>query len=219
VTCVESASNVVTNKLRTGLGLVWGLMAALLSIGCGGIPKTTYYTLQVPATPLPGDSKTTAVLGVEHLRAPAPLRDDRVVYYQSATQMNYYEYSRWDADPATMLTEYVAEWLGSAGVFAHIRILPSSVRMDYTLGGRVLSFEEVDYDGGGKARVAVDLFLIRTLDHKVIWSSRQHAEAPLQGGGVQGVATALNTATSQLLGEMVPGLIAQVEQDFKGSGK
>jgi len=194
-------------------------MAALLSIGCGGIPKTTYYTLQVPATPLPGDSKTTAVLGVEHLRAPAPLRDDRVVYYQSATQMNYYEYSRWDADPATMLTEYVAEWLGSAGVFAHIRILPSSVRMDYTLGGRVLSFEEVDYDGGGKARVAVDLFLIRTLDHKVIWSSRQHAEAPLQGGGVQGVATALNTATSQLLGEMVPGLIAQVEQDLKSTGK
>lgn len=212
-------STVLTNKSRARLGLMGGLLAVSLSIGCGGIPKTSYYTLQVPAAPPLSDSKTTAILGVEHLRAPLPLRDDRVVYFQSATQMNYYEHSRWSADPATMLTEYAAQWLDSTGVFAHVRVLPSSVRVDYMLGGRVLGFEEADYDGGGKARVGLALFLVRTLDHKVIWSGSKHADSPVQGGGVGAVATALNTATSQLLREMIPGLIAQVEQDFKASGK
>jgi ABC-type uncharacterized transport system auxiliary subunit len=194
-------------------------MAAFLLIGCGKVPRNSYYTLQVPAVPSPGDPKTTAVLGVEHLRAPLPLRDDRVVYYPTATELNYYQYSRWGSDPATMLTEYIAQWLAPTGVFANVRVLPSTLRVDYTLGGRVVSFEEVDYDGGGKARVGLDLYLVRALDHKVIWSGSQRAEVPLQGGGVGGVATALNTATSQLVREMMPGLIAQVEQDFKGSGK
>jgi hypothetical protein len=44
-------------------------------------------------------------------------------------------------------------------------------------------------------------------------------ETPLPGRGVEGVATALNASCAQALRELVPGLIAQIEQDFKGSGK
>jgi ABC-type uncharacterized transport system auxiliary subunit len=217
VTNVEFSSNVWKRESRAGLALAWGLMVVSLSMGCGGVPKTAYYTLGVPPAPSPSDAKTAAVLGVEHLRAPLALRDDRVLYYQSATQMNFYEHSRWGADPATMLTEYAAQWLGSSGAFAHVCILPSRQRVDYTLGGTVLSFEEVDYGGGTKARVGLDLFLMRTLDRKVIWTGKQQVDAPLQGAGVEGVATALSASTSQLLREMTPGLIAQVEQDFKAS--
>ena len=116
-----------------------------------------------------------------------------------------------------MLTEYTAQWLGSSGAFAQVRLLPSRQRVDYTLGGSVLSFEEVDYGGATKTRVGLDLFLTRTLDHKVIWTGKQQVDAPLQGTGVEGVANALSASTSQLLREMSPGLIAQVEQDLKAS--
>jgi len=217
VITVKSGSNVWTRSLRTGGWLVLVLLAALLSAGCGSVPKTYYYTLQVPASPSPVDQKTPYVLGVEHFRAPEMLRDDRVAYYVSANEVNFYQYHRWGADPATMLSEFTAQWLESTGVFAVVHMLPSRARVDYMLGGRVLSFEEVDYEPGGKARVALELSLLRTSDHNVVWSSQRRVEAPLAERGIAGLASALNAACTQLLRELSPGLIAQVEQDYKAS--
>ena len=214
---VESVSNVwMRNSCICGW-LVLGLLAALLSAGCGGVPKTHYYTLQVPAAPSPADPKTAYVLGVEHFRAPELLRDDRVAYYVSANEVNFYQNHRWGADPATMLSEFTAQWLDSTGVFAVVHVLPSRARADYTLGGRVLSFEEVDYEQGGKARVALELSLLRTSDHKVVWSGHERVEAPLAERSVTGLASALNAACAQILRAVSPGLIAQVEQDYKAS--
>jgi ABC-type uncharacterized transport system auxiliary subunit len=182
------------------------------------VPKTHYYTLQVPAAPSPSDPKTNYVVGVEHFRSPEMLRDDRVAYYESPTEVNFYQYHRWGGDPASMLSKFTAQWLDATGAFAEVRMLPSRPSVDYTVAGRVLNFEEVD-EGGGKARVGLELTLMRMSDHKVVWSGEQHVEAPLQGGGVEGVASTLNASCAQMLRAMIPGLIAQVEQDFKSSGK
>jgi ABC-type uncharacterized transport system auxiliary subunit len=191
----------------------------LFAAACGGVPKTYYYTLQVPAAPTPTDPRTDYVLGVEHFRAPEILRDDRIVYYVSPTQINFYQNHRWGSDPATLVSEYTAQWMDSSGVFSQVKALPVRERVDYTLGGSILSFEEVDSDGGAKVRMALALSLVRTSDHKLVWSSEQRQETPLSERGVEGVATALNASCAQVLREMAPGLIAQVEQDFKSGGK
>jgi ABC-type uncharacterized transport system auxiliary subunit len=219
VTTVESSSNVWKGSFPAGACLVLGLLATALAGGCGGVPKTYYYTLQVPAVPAPTDPKTNYLLGVEHFRAPEVLRDDRIVYYVSPTQMNFYQYHRWGSDPASLLSEFTAQWLESSGVFAQVRMLPARERVDYTLGGSVTSFEEVDSDGGVKVRLALALSLVRTSDHKRVWSGEQRLETPLPERGVEGVASALNASCAQALRGMVPGLVTQVEQDFKGSGK
>ncbi len=187
--------------------------------GAVGVPKTYFYTLQVPAAPAPSDPKTNYVLGVEHFRAPEILRDDRIVYYVSPTQMNFYQYHRWGSDPATLLSEFTAQWLEASGVFTQVKMLPVRERVDYTLGGSVLSFEEVDSEGGPKVRLALALSLVRTSDHKLVWSGEQRLETPLSERGVEGVASALNASCAQALRDMIPGLITQVEQDFKSSGK
>lgn len=192
-----------------------GLLAALVAVGCGGVPKTYYYSLQVPALPPASEPKTGFVLGVERFRAPELLRDDRIVYYQSPTELNYYEYHRWGSDPAGMLSEVVLQWIGSLGIFAQVRSLPAREPVDYVLAGRLFNFEEVDYQDGGKARVHLELNLLRSRDHKLIWSARRLVETPLQKGGVAGVANAVNSATEQILRETLPGMVAQVEQDFR----
>jgi len=217
VMTVEWVSNVWRRSSWAAGWPVLGLLAALLSTGCGSVPKTHYYTLQVPPSPSPTDPKTAYVLGVEHFRAPELLRDDRVAYYVSPNEVNFYEYHRWGADPATMLTEFTAQWLESTGVFAAVHVLQSRALADYTLAGRVLSFEEVDYEQGGKARVALELSLLRTSDHKVVWSGHERVEAPLAERGVAGLASAVNAACAQVLREVSPGLIAQVEQDYASS--
>jgi ABC-type uncharacterized transport system auxiliary subunit len=156
---------------------------------------------------------------VEHFRAPEMLRDARIVYYVSPTQVNYYQRHRWASDPATLLSEYTAQWVESSGVFREVKMLPARDRVDYTLGGSVLSFEEVDSDGGAKVRLGLALSLVRTSDHKLVWLGEQRRETSLQERGVEGVASALSAACAQVLRDMLPGLTTQVEQDFKGSSK
>lgn len=195
-----------------------GLLGALVGASCGGaIPKTHYYTLQAPAPPPSNDPKTNFVLGVERCRAPEILRDDRLVYFESPTQMNFYQYHRWGSDPATMLTELLAQWLDGMGVFAQVRLLPSREPFDYVLRGQLLSFAEVDYEGAAKARVALELTLVRSRDHKVVWSARRQAESPVQEKGVAAVANALSASSHQLLREMLPGLVAQIEKEYQAS--
>lgn len=216
---VESASNVWKASFQVRAGAVLGLLAAFLAVGCGGVPKTYFYTLQVPSAPAPNDPKTNYVLGVEHFRAPEILRDDRIVYFVSATQINFYQYHRWGSDPATLLSDYTARWVETSGVFAQVKMLPARERVDYTLGGKVLNFEEVDSEGAAKVRMALALSLVRSSDHKLVWSGEKRQEVPLAEHGVEGVATALNASCSQVLQEMIPGLVAQVEQDYTSSGK
>jgi len=133
---VESASNVWKASFQARAGAVLGFLAAALAIGCGGVPKTYFYTLQVPSAPAPNDPKTNYVLGVEHFRAPEILRDDRIVYFVSPTQINFYQYHRWGSEPATLLSDYTAQWMESSGVFAQVKMLPAREHVDYTLGGK-----------------------------------------------------------------------------------
>jgi ABC-type uncharacterized transport system auxiliary subunit len=215
----ESSSNVWKLSFPARAGLLLGLLATVLATGCGSVPKTYYYTLQLPAAPAPDDVKTNYVLGIEHFRSPEVLRDDRIVYYVSPTEMNFYEHHRWGSAPATLLSEFTAQWLESSGVFAQVKMLPVREPVDYTLGGKVLSFEEIDLAGEPKVRLALALSLERTRDHRLVWSGEQRLETPLPERGVEGVASGLNASCAQALRELAPGLIAQIEQDFKGSGK
>ncbi|MFZ0964616.1 MAG: ABC-type transport auxiliary lipoprotein family protein [Terriglobia bacterium] len=219
MTTVESWSSVWKRSFEIRACALLGLLLAALAAGCGSVPKTYFYTLQAPAAPAPDDPKTNYVLGVEHFRAPEVLRDDRIVYYVSPTQMNFYQYHRWGSDPATLLSEFTAQWLEASGVFAQVKMLPVRERLDYILGGNVLSFEELDSEGAAKVRFALALSLVRTSDHRLVWSDEQRREAPLAERGVEGVASALNAACNQALRDMIPGLLAQIEQDFKNSGK
>lgn len=219
VILVESKSNGWKRRIPATARIATVMLLGLLALGCGGMPKISYYTLQVPAAPPSSEPRTSFVLGVEHFRAPEVLRDDRIIYYVSPTQMNFYENHRWGADPATLLSDYTAQWLDSSGVFAQVKVLPARARVDYTLGGNVSSFEEVDSGGSAKVRLGLTLSLVRMSDHKLVWSDQRREESPLSEHGVDGVAIALNDSCAQALREMTPGLIAQVEQDFKSRGK
>jgi ABC-type uncharacterized transport system auxiliary subunit len=193
------------------------LAAAVLCASCGGARPVHYYTLQMSAPAQVGDPRTNFVLGVQQFRAPEPLRDDRIIYYQSPTQLNFYQQHRWDADPATMLSALAQRELQQTGVFAQVGLAPYVGSVDYILRGQVLSFSEVDYQGGVKARVGLRLTLLRMPDRKVAWSAERQVENVVQEQGVPSVVSAINAATKQILDEMIPGIVAQVESDYRAS--
>lgn len=217
VTNGEFESNAWRSSARAGAPTaVWWLLAALLCASCGKAPAVHYYTLHLPSPP-GGDPKTSFVIAVQQFRATEVLRDDRILYYQSPTQLDFYQQHRWSADPATMLSELTARQLQQTGVFAQIRLAPFREPVDYVLNGRVWNFEEVDYQGGVKVRVGLALILLRSRDRQIVWSTQRQTENGVQEPGVAGVANALSTATNRVLEEMIPGIVAQVESDFKAS--
>ncbi len=200
-----------------GAGLAMALVAALVLLGCGGAPKIHYYTLRFPSPSPPADSKTSYIVGVERFRAPDVLRDDRILYFESPTQLNFYSYHRWSQDPGALVAELAARRLDSMDVFSQVRLFPSREPSDYLLKGRLLSFEEVDYEGAVKGRVGLELALVRTSDQKIVWSDTRQSERAAEGKGVEGVVNALNRSTAELLDQVLPGLAAEVERQFKES--
>jgi ABC-type uncharacterized transport system auxiliary subunit len=188
------------------------------AVSCGSIPKTNYYGLRVPSPPGAHNPKTAAVLGIERLSAPEVLRDDRIVFYESPTQLNFYQYHRWSSDPATMIRDAIARRLGQAGLFAEVRLLPAREPVDYLLRGRVLNFEEVDYDSGVKGRAGLELTLVRAQDRKVLWTAARQAQDAAQGQGMAAVVEALNAASDRVLSELLPLLLAQAERDMQQRG-
>lgn len=189
--------------------------AAVALVSCGSAPRPNYYTLRVPAAPAAHDPKAAAVLGVERLNAPDVLRNDRILYYESPTQLNFYENHRWSSDPSSMVRDSLVSQLSQAGVFSEVRLLSARDPVDYLLRGRLLNFEEVDYEGGAKGRVRLELTLVCVRDHKVLWSDARQAQVPAQGKEVAGVVEAVNAATEQVLQELVPALLAQATQDIQ----
>jgi ABC-type uncharacterized transport system auxiliary subunit len=192
-------------------------LLAMFVSGCGGgkIPQTHYYTLKFPAPTPISDLKTTLVLDIEPFRSSINLRDDRITYYQSPTEFSFYEYHHWSPDPATMLTELTKRRLSEMALFAHVRSSPTREPSDFILKGHLLNFDELDYEPGGKARVALDLRLVRTRDQKTVWSDRREVNHSIDGKGVDGVVNALSAASDQLLSEALPGLAAVAEREFK----
>ncbi|HEV2348667.1 MAG TPA: ABC-type transport auxiliary lipoprotein family protein [Terriglobia bacterium] len=216
-------------KLRSSIGnSYFGILAALplwilalLAVGCGGkIPATRYYSLRFPPPAPHTDPKTSLTLSIEPFRAAMSLRDDRIMYYESPTEFSYYEYHLWSPDPATLLAELTRRHLNEMAIFAHVHLAPSRGRVDYVLRGHLLNFDELDYVPGGKARVALELRLVRAKDQKIVWSDRREVEHSIEGSGVDGVVNALSAASDQLLSEALPGLAAEVESESaESSGK
>jgi len=194
--------------------------AALWLTACGSkIPPTRYYTLNYPALAPEGDSKTSFVLEIEPFNASENLRDDRILYYESPTQFSYYEYHHWSPDPGALVTEMAKRRLHEAAVFAHVRSAPTHEPADFILRGHLLNFEELDYEPGGKARVALEMRLVRAPDHKTVWADRRDVQLPITQKGVDGVVNALTAATDQILSETLPALGAEVEREFKVSAE
>ena len=215
----ESRWSVLTSLNRIIKGCV-GAVIVLGAVSCGSVPPTNYYALRVPPPPPAAEApRTAAVLGIERFSAPEALRNDRLVFYSSPNQVGFYDHHRWVADPASMLRDDVAQRVRQAGLFADVQLLPARSESNYYLRGRVLHFEEVDYEGGVSGRAGLELTLVRGSDRQVVWSGSKLAKSGAAGQAHAAVVEALNAASDQVLGELLPLLLAKAEEDLKQHAK
>ncbi|HZT70650.1 MAG TPA: ABC-type transport auxiliary lipoprotein family protein [Terriglobia bacterium] len=194
------------------------LLAALMSAACGP-SGTRYFTLLVPRSPVTPAPKTRFVLQIEHFDAPDVLRDSRIIFYTSPTQLRYYQHDRWISEPGGMLSELAVKYFAETGLFRQVYPYPAPTPADYTLRGRVFDFAGTAYgkndrDKGGEARLGLEMDLIATQQNKIVWSARLKDAEPLETKKVQGIVKAMNVAAERLFQQAYGGISQVVVSDI-----
>jgi ABC-type uncharacterized transport system auxiliary subunit len=216
VKTVVSQSKDLRSRARCGktAGLV--LLTVLLCTACGPA-NTRYYTLGVPHPPAAEAPGTHFTLQVERFDAPDLLRDSRIIYYTSPTELNFDDYHRWSSDPGELLSDVAMKFFAETGLFQQVYAFPAPVKADYTLRGRVLDLSELRYKTtGGKSRqvrLGLKLDLLQTRKNQAVWSTRLEQTEPIRKDNAQGAVEAMNVAAERLLQTAYGGISRALEHE------
>jgi ABC-type uncharacterized transport system auxiliary subunit len=192
------------NIMRTVgiLATVWALA------GCGATRPSKFYSIDLPVASAPAGKPWPVSLLVGRVTAPHILRDDRIAYRMSPTQIGMYDYHRWSEPPATMMEALLVRRLRAEGRFRSVLALSSNARGEFVLRGRLHQFEEVAAGAGLTARVALEVELFERSSGTAVWSNLYSADEPVSGKEVPAVVEALNRGTQRALEQVTSGINA-----------
>lgn len=135
-----------------------GLLAAC--IGTQGPPlESITYFLEYPPQGIDADRRLSCVLRVDAFDAPAFLATERIVYRQTAYQLDAYRYHRWSAMPADLVAWHLENDLEAAGICRAVIGSDSLLPATYVLEGSLDRFYEDDTGREWEAVLSVSLTL------------------------------------------------------------
>ncbi len=187
-------------------------LLAVVGFGCGNAPKTFYYTVEIRP---PGASSAEAVgsqVGVAVPRAGHLLRQDRIVFFANASQLNYYHYHRWAESPPFMVQSLLMRQLRAAHLFDDIVAYRAQKDLDYVIRGALLAMEEVDTPEQVSARFGLELELVSQHDAHVIWTGRHQCERPVSARTVDMVVATMSQCVQETLDELTRSMGAAVRE-------
>ncbi len=185
---------------------VWLLSIVLWSsMGCG-LPKTHYYVVESPHVRSNDTAPIPRRIAVERFQASRLLSDDRILYRENESEVNYYEYQRWTAPPVDVVTNYFSHRLKDSAVFSGVGSTHEGSNADLILRGRVRHFEEVDRGKEVSVDVALEAEVIERRTGSTLWRSEEECTRPVSirtvASVVQGIQQCLDETASRLLNSM-----------------
>lgn len=190
------------NTLKLGWSSRWFVVAIVMAGyygGCGSVPQPNYYTLNLePWTEQNGSFSEPfpCTIGLAKFEANLLLSDDRLIYRENPYEVKFWHYQRWIAAPHILVTEFLGEYLKLRHLVAHIVKFPSNTRVNYVLGGKLLSFEEWDRGNEWFAKVAFEIYLKDMSTDSLVWRQKYEALQPVGEKMPAGVVAALSQALS-----------------------
>jgi ABC-type uncharacterized transport system auxiliary subunit len=195
------------------LAFVCVLIVALLSAGCGKVRYPKYYTLAIAPSPSPADApgRRLGSLAVHEFATPAYLRQGRIVYRESPTQVGYYEFHRWVTDPASTVTHAVVERLRSSGPFSPVDFDRKQSKSDFLLRGQLERLDEIDYGDGVRVEVKLSAELVDSGKKSAVWSGAQTETARVAKANVNSVVIEMGQAAQRCLDRLIADMQQKVE--------
>jgi ABC-type uncharacterized transport system auxiliary subunit len=186
--CTRGGVAMGTKAAVTALAL-----AALTLCGCGAVPQSKYYELQVPSatnSAAASDAFPVSIL-VGPLKASHFYREDRLVYATDSEEMGTYQTKRWAAPPTDMIRDMIWRTLQRSHRYSGVYLLTSSSHGDFILEGNLYDFKEVS-GSNVLARVNLALELREIKTGSIVWTHECSHDEPVNGKEVSAVVTALD---------------------------
>lgn len=198
------------------LVLACSLLAALLTVGCGGkIRYPKYHTLAVAPTLMPAvdDAQRLGTVAVRKFETAAYLRQGRIAYRESPNEVGFYEYDRWAADPGSTVTTAFIEALRSSGLFSSAESYDSHDKPDYLLTGRLERLDEIDYGGGVQVEVKISAQLVNLRTASTVWTGDASQASRVETRTMDSVVAEMSRGVQKCIDR----LLASMEQQRAGS--
>jgi|SRR5579863_514853 len=192
-----------------------GFLVGAMS-GCGKIPVTRYYQLQVPnetSSATVADLLPITVL-VGPLKAGHLYREDRLVYGSETEEMGTYQEERWAAPPTEMIRELLWRTLRASHRYTAVNLLTSNSRGDFVLEGNLYDFKEVS-GSNFVARMRMDLELRDTKTGTIVWTHDYVHDEPVSGKDVAAVVAALDQNAQRCVNESEANLFQYLASHSK----
>ena len=192
-------------RIQHATALAITLAVSIAFVGCAGkIRYPSYYTLHVPPPPdPPARPDVHASLAVREFRSPGYLRQGPLVYRASAEQIGFYEYHRWATDPRQFVTTAIADRLRASGNFADVTVYDGRSHADYIITGRLEKLEEVDYEGGVKAEVALSAQMTEVRTGTTVWANSASDIENVAQRSVPAIVSAMSDTTDRTVEKLL----------------
>lgn len=193
--------------------------AVLLASGCGKARYPDYYMLALAPAPSRDShgGRPLGTLQIGDFETPAYLRQGRIVYRESPTQVGFYQYHQWVTDPATTITAAVVGALRSSGLFSQVEPEESHIRPDFLLRGQLERLDEVDYGGGVRVEVKLSAQLINARTAASVWSGSETSTARVEKATVNSVVIEMSDAAQKCIDRLLADMQQQLSNAIERS--
>jgi len=194
--------------MSTGTRLLWGL--ALWSVLLGGCsltkprPEVRHYALALTAPEVPSGTAKLSLI-VYPFTARDPYGQDLMVYRSSPYRLDFYNYHRWAAAPAELVTDWTRRYLRGTGLFAEV--FPTTEgNADWILDGVIHQFAEVDHEQSWEAALAIDFWLTRVEQRSPFWFQSYMTTQQAEKRNPEAIAEAMSRNLENILARLTADL-------------
>lgn len=177
------------------LGCALLLVAASGCLGARSIERN-YYMLEGPAeaTPASGSTALPGRVYVRDLEIERIYDKFKLVLRKSPYVLQYSGSYSWAVRPNRMISDIVAEQLVERRIFSGVSRELAEGRPDYTMTGRLRAIEVLTEESPWRARISLDLSLVRFDDGAVLWHHAFDESRRLPPGDFDAVPEAISAA-------------------------
>jgi ABC-type uncharacterized transport system auxiliary subunit len=128
-----------------------------------------------------------------------------MVYRSSPYRLDFYNYHRWAAAPAELVTDWTRRYLRRSGLFA--KVFPATEgNADWFLGGVIRQLEEVDQENTWEAALSIDFWLAPAGQRAPVWFQSYTATQQADKRNPEAIAAAMSRNLENILARLAADL-------------
>jgi cholesterol transport system auxiliary component len=169
--------------------------------------KIEYYSFEYDP-PRMGDHQPVSDVIKVALFSISPIYNTRkIIYRDDEYKRAAYDYHKWQANPAELVTFFLARDMRQSGFFKAVVTHNSRFPHAYVLGGNVDEFLESDLQVGCQADLSLNIVLMSEhetdVSKKIIFQKSYHIRKPCRQKNPQALAEAMSAAMAEASAQII----------------